>query len=119
MKTYQRLIAKVKYRNKRIIDDKEYYTLTTDEQGIITADLTEGLYKAVEVQAPDKYNLKGQEYYFGIGASREIPEEMVPEMVQSFKSNNNKIFSVSATSDGGYVAGGYFSGDEIQVEILV
>ncbi len=100
---------------KEIIDDKEYYTLTTDEQGIITADLTEGLYKAVEVQAPDKYNLKGQEYYFGIGASREIPEEMVPEMVQSFKSNNNKIFSVSATSDGGYVAGGYFSGDEIQV----
>ena len=57
--------------NKEIINDKEYYTVTTNSQGEIVEDLPQGLYKAIELQAPDKYDLSNSEYYFGIGASRE------------------------------------------------
>lgn len=42
---------------KETINGREYYTVTTDENGIITADLQEGLYKAIELQAPDKYDI--------------------------------------------------------------
>ena len=55
---------------KETIDGKEYYTVTTDSNGELTADLSEGMYKAVEVQAPDKYDIS-EPYYFGIGTSRE------------------------------------------------
>ncbi len=101
---------------KETINGKEYYTLTTDEQGVITADLTEGLYKAVEVEAPDKYDISNQTYYFGIGASREAEEDMLPVWAESFGgSSNDYIKSVAETSDGGYIAGGYFQSSTIQV----
>ncbi len=106
---------------KETINGKEYYTVTTDEQGILTADLTEGLYKAVEVDAPDKYDLEGREYYFGIGASREAPEGMVATWAESIGGSSwDCINSVAETSDGGYIAGGYFNSSSIQVgdEIL-
>ena len=54
-----------------------YYGLTTDENGEITANLPEGLYKAIEVEAPEGYDLPENEedrtYYIGIGANK--PEE--------------------------------------------
>lgn len=53
---------------KEIIDGKEVFTVTTDQNGELMADLPEGQYKAIEVQAPDKYQISDQEYYFTIGA---------------------------------------------------
>ena len=101
---------------KEIINGKEYYTLTTDSQGVITADLTEGLYKAVEVQAPDKYDITGQTYYFGIGASREQKHGMKAIWADSFGGTDNEhILSVAETSDGGYIAGGGFYSDTLQI----
>ena len=99
---------------KEIIDGKEYYTVTTDENGEITADLTEGLYKAVEVLAPDKYDISDQTYYFGIGASRE--GEINVEVAQAMtigRTIQEEIFLVIGTSDGGYLAGvrGYIAGE--------
>ena len=98
------------------IDGKEYYTVTTDENGEITADLTEGLYKAVEVEADEKYDLTGQTYYFGIGASREAPTTMGVRQATSMGGNGyDFIDSVVETSDGGYIVGGYFKSSSIQV----
>ena len=97
------------------INGKEYYTVTTDENGEITADFPEGLYKALEVEANEKYDLTDQIYYFGIGASREAPTTMgVAQAIGIGESDYDKITSVAATSDGGYIAGGYF-GSSIQV----
>ena len=45
---------------KEIINGREYYTVVTDENGEITADLPEGLYKAVEVEAEEKYDIKSK-----------------------------------------------------------
>ena len=101
---------------KEIIGGKEYYTLTTDQNGEITADLTEGLYKAVEVQAPEQYDISNKEYYFGIGASREAPTTFAPTWAQSIGgSYYDQITSVTVTSDGGYIVGGYFYRDSITV----
>ena len=97
---------------KETINGRDYYTVQTDEKGELTADLTEGLYKAVEVQAPEQYDIKNQEYYFGIGASREAPEGMVVTYADSVGGNeeSESIYSVASTSDGGIIAGGYFRG---------
>ena len=101
---------------KETINGKEYYTLTTDEKGEITADLTEGLYKAVEVEAPEQYDIEGQTYYFGIGASREAPTTLSPSQAIAIGgSSSDQITSVASTNDGGYVAGGYFNSGSIQV----
>ena len=98
------------------IDGREYYTVTTDENGEITADLAEGLYKAVEVDADEKYDIEGQEYYFGIGASREAPRTYGVTQAKSIGgTSNDQIISVSTTIDGGYIAGGYFLSSSIQV----
>ncbi|MBQ2937559.1 MAG: MucBP domain-containing protein [Clostridia bacterium] len=101
---------------KEVIDGKEYYTVTTNENGEITADLQEGLYKAVEVQAPDKYDISNQTYYFGIGASREGEEDM--QVTEAFYVVD--FDAIISMSDGGYIVGGTFSTDTIQVgdEIL-
>ena len=101
---------------KETINGKEYYTVITDENGEITADLPEGLYKAVEVEAPDQYDIEGQTYYFGIGASREAPTIMGATQATSVGGNSNdQITSVASTSDGGYIAGGQFQSKSIQV----
>ena len=101
---------------KETIDGKEYYVVATDENGVLTADLTEGLYKAVEVQAPEQYDLEGQEYYFGIGASREAQTIMAATQGSSIGgSDDDQINSVAATSDGGYIAGGYFASESITI----
>lgn len=94
---------------KELINGKEYYTLTTDENGIIMADLPEGYYKAVEVQAPDKYDIENATYYFGIGGSREGEKRLQAELAKTIGGGlNDYINSISRTSDGGYIVGGYF-----------
>ena len=101
---------------KETIKGREYYVVETDEKGELTADLPEGLYKAVEVEAPEKYNLAGQIYYFGIGASREAPTTIgVTQATSIGGSRVDRINSVAATSDGGYIVGGYFESSSITV----
>ena len=101
---------------KETINGKEYYTVSTDENGEITADLPEGLYKAVEVEAPEQYDISNSTYYFGIGASREAETTMGVEFATGVGgSNTDRINSVAETSDGGYIAGGYFYSSSIQV----
>ena len=98
-----------KIGTKEAINGKEYYTVTTDDKGEITADLPQGMYKAVEVQADEKYDLTNATYYFGIGTSREGKTGVKATWAQGIGGNSNdEITSVAETSDGGYVAGGSF-----------
>ena len=100
---------------KETINGKEYYTVTTDSNGELTADLPEGMYKAVEVQAPDKYDISDSTYYFGIGASREGKEGVEATWAQEIGNSSDVFNSISNTSDGGYIIGGYFYGTSIDL----
>ncbi len=94
---------------KEIINGQEYYTVTTDNNGEITLDLPEGLYKAVEVEASDeKYEIGKQGYYFGIGANNEETSmKLLPEWGATVGDEyNDKINCVLELSDGSVVAGG-------------
>ena len=54
--------------NKEIVNDTEYYLVTTDANGEIIPDLPEGLYRATEIMASDeKYDIENKEYYFKVG----------------------------------------------------
>ncbi len=98
------------------INGKAYYTVTTNENGEITADLTEGLYKAVELQAEDQYDIENQTHYFGVGTSREGKKVQTVEWAKGIGgSESDAITSVVATSDGGYIVGGYFKSNEIDL----
>ena len=102
---------------KEIINGREYYTVTTDSKGEITADLPEGMYKAVEVQAPDKYDLSDLTYYFGIGASREGKIGLKAIWAKGIGgAYNDGINSVAETSEGGYIVGGYFDSSSITLD---
>ena len=100
---------------KETIDGREYYTVTTDNNGEITADLPEGLYKAVEVEAPDKYDIEDSEYYFGIGASREATEGMSVSSAKSISGEKSHVEIVEYTNDGGYIVAGNFE-DEVYLD---
>ena len=96
---------------KEVINGREYYTLTTDQNGEITADLKEGTYKAVELKAPDKYDISNSTYYFGIGASIEPKKSTIAEWAKSISGQYTQtIMSSVETTDGGYIVGGYFNG---------
>ncbi|MGN1029694.1 MAG: MucBP domain-containing protein [Bacilli bacterium] len=108
--------------NKEVINGTEYYVVTTDENGEINANLPEGIYKAVELWAPDQYDIsEDNEYYFGIGASRDYVYQMVTtqgDSIDAKKSltssalvwNPTSTRAVYATSDDGFIYGGYFQG---------
>ena len=102
---------------KEIINGKEYYVVTTDSEGEITADLPEGMYKAVELEAPEKYDISDSTYYFGIGASREGKEGIKATWAQGIGGENSEnIKTVIDTSDGGYIVGGEFSSSTLELE---
>ena len=88
---------------KEIIDGEELYTLTTDENGQIIADLPEGLYKAVEVEADIKYDIEGKEEYFGIGKSKDrtlkIEYDIADVIANPGWAKGKKIISV----EDGYI----------------
>lgn len=101
---------------REIIDGKEYYVVTTNAVGEITVDLPEGLYKALEVEADDKYDLSNSVYYFGIGASSEGKIAYVPEWAKTIsESTSDYTKKVVETSDGGYIVGGHFSSSSIDL----
>ena len=101
---------------KEVINGKEYYTVTTDSNGELTADLTEGMYKAVEIQAPDKYDTL-ESYYFGIGTSREGKSAIKATFAQKIgEDKDDKVVSVVQSSDGGYVVAGQFCSEQVNFE---
>ena len=101
---------------KETIDGKEYYVVSTDSQGELTADLPQGMYKAVEVQANEKYDLTNATYYFGVGTSRESKTGLKSTCGTSVGGDGEDIInSVAETSDGGIVAGGYFKSSNINL----
>ena len=101
---------------KEVIDGKEYYTVTTDANGELTADLPEGMYKAVEVWAPEKYDISDSVYYFGIGASREGKERLKPVWGQGIGGRGyDTVTEVVSTSDGGYIVAGFFEYQDIDL----
>ena len=69
------------------------------------------------MQAPDKYDITNQTYYFGIGASREGTKERKAEWgVSVGGTDEDGINSIISTSDGGYLAAGYFKSKNIYLE---
>ncbi len=87
--------------------------VTTDNSGEISLNLPEGLYKAVEVEAPEKYDLPEDEKlrteYFGIGKSKPQESEFKVEWENYISGEEfGSINSIYATSDGGVVAAGSF-----------
>ena len=92
------------------IDGQKYYTLTTDSNGEITADLPEGSYKAVEIDAPEKYDLSSNEYYFGIGMNQAGKAKINPLWSRKLEVSNgwSTAYDAINTRDGGYIVVGDF-----------
>ncbi len=87
---------------KEIIDGKEYYTLTTNESGEISADLREGLYKAIEIKTvDDKYDLSNNVYYFGVGIStfRESSKVEIKEIVDTIIKTEDGYIGYGSTNN--------------------
>lgn len=89
--------------NKEVINGQEYYTISTNENGEIAADLTEGLYKAIEVQAPEQYDITNSIYYFGIGTAKEGKKELMPQWAKVIGGSGYEAGKVVKTKDDGYI----------------
>ncbi len=102
-------------RNVRV-EGSGIYVLTTDENGEITANLPEGLYKIIEVEAPEGYELPDDEeartHYVGIGATREEKREIDIQWSNAISGNGfSNINDIKNTDDGGYIIAGSFYGE--------
>ena len=93
---------------REIINGEEYFTVKTNERGEVTVDLPEGLYKAVEVEAEEKYDIEDKTEYFGIGASREPRKIQKIQWGSTFGADKDEtVETIIETEDGGYIVGGY------------
>ncbi len=109
--------------NLEDINGTQYYVLTTDENGEFTADLPEGVYKAVEVYAPEKYelpSLDARTYYFSVGQHREgdLNYRITSghKLAKNLTTNVDTVIKqVAETSDKGNVSVGTFSNGEIML----
>ena len=94
---------------KEIINGKQYYVVSTDANGEITADLKEGFYKAVELQAPDKYDISNSVHYFGVGCSNSKFSGINAEWADKIGGTGyTSINSIIETEDEGFIIGGAF-----------
>lgn len=86
------------------------YVVTTDENGQLTANVKEGLYKAIEVYVDDRYVLSENEadrtYYFRIGASQSATFDWANSLTGKGWEYVN---SIEATDDGGVIGVGSFT----------
>ncbi len=89
--------------SKETINGKEYYTLTTNEKGEITADLQEGEYKAIEIQAPKQYQVSDKAYYFAIGSLTANTGLKAEKGITVGEGKYNSNFQVIETEDNGYL----------------
>ena len=92
------------------IDGTDMRVLTTDESGMLTAEIAPGLYKVTEVQAPFGYELPANPVqYFGIDESQEASEGMT----KNWEDNSvvggtytNTYNAATVLNDGSIVAVG-------------
>ena len=108
-------VKNIKIEGAGQIDYDQYngaYLVTTDENGQLSANLPEGLYKAVEVSTPDQYVLPENEadrtYYFGIGASQAAQWGWL-NMTNTEGTGWEYINSIVTPEAGGIVGVGSFS----------
>ena len=99
--------------NGEIIGNADGYI--TDENGEINVNLQEGLYKVVEIKAPEGYELPESEeertYYIGIGSSKPEETEFTIKSTKTITGYGiQNVYDVKSTEDGGYVVVGSFSG---------
>lgn len=99
-----------KVGNLENIDGKDYYVLTTDENGYIYANLPKGSYKAVKIYVEDKYMLEENEadrtYYFEI-KSEEIK---ISQCINGITGHSwNSIKATIGTNNGGVATVGSIS----------
>ena len=92
--------------------------VTTDEKGSLSLNLPQGLYKVVEEEAPEGYQLPEKEedrtYYFGVGTSLPAIMEMKETSSGIIGGTGTEyIESVVERKTGGYYAGGYFESKTI------
>ncbi|MCI9287523.1 MAG: DUF11 domain-containing protein, partial [Clostridia bacterium] len=104
---------------KQVIKGKTYYVVTTNYKGEITANLPEGLYEAVELETYEKYEL-GTDieriHRFGIGMTKAEEREYQVVSGDSVGGSSDDVINlVIETQDGGYLVGGYFYSENIQV----
>ena len=90
------------------INGETYHVIKTDEKGEIKEDLPEGLYKVIEVEALEGYelseNIADITYYFGIGKSKAAVKDLVKEKNTIMQGNGILTYEdIINTNDGGYV----------------
>ena len=95
-------------------EEEEVPIVTTDENGVISYGLKSGLYKAIEIEAPEGYELPENEedrtYYFGIGESKAQETTFGTAFNISISGDLwNKFDSVEKTADNGLITGGSFT----------
>lgn len=95
-------------------EEGEVPVVISDENGEISYGLQTGLYKAIEVEAPEGYELPENEedrtYYFGIGESKAQESEFGTSVMNQVEDEGwSKIESVINTTDNGYVIAGFFT----------
>ena len=73
------------------------------------------MYKAVEIGAPEKYDLTDSTYYFGIGTSRQGKKTYLPIADGIGGVGSESINTVATTTDGGYIVGGFFSSESLDL----
>ena len=84
-----------------------YYYVKTDDEGKINLKLQSGLYKAVEIESNEMYQLpedeKDRTYYFGIDETKdEVEGILVDGYLFEEKTSDTYVKSITKTSDGGY-----------------
>lgn len=98
------------------IDGDGYYYLETDENGELSADLTNGMYKVIEIEVPDGYELLENEedrtWYVGIGESRPEETEFNIKWAKTINGlGRSDVYDIETTTDGGYIVAGSFNGN--------
>ena len=102
-------------RNAKV-DGSGYYAVITDENGEITANLSEGLYQVEEIEPAEGYQLpeklEDRIQYIGIGRNRPEESEFGAKFTKAIKGvGHSEIYDMKATSDGGYIVAGSFTGE--------
>ena len=105
---------------QQTINGNEYYVVSTNDDGELTADLPEGLYYLYEVEAADGYILpdedNGRKHYFGIGESKN--EKIEFSLLADRVIDNNSSSLVSEINyvvqlNDGYVISGCVSEETV------
>ena len=87
------------------IQGENYQVITTDENGEISINLPKGLYKVIEVQALEDYelpeNIEERSYYFGIDETVQGTKEWTIEKDKNIKGNYFSEFD--STQNGEFI----------------